>query len=186
MDIENAQLFCSRLKELRSSLNLTQKEFAEKIGASTVSISSYEIGAKTPSLDMLLTIAKTFSVSIDWLCGISDTPNQAGEIKTYSELICLLLSILNNANLDSDIVFLNSPSKYGFPPTIEPYVFPYIYINDEKIRTFFREWEDLSRLLRSGTIKQELYQLWLNDKLQSLRIPISQQNIIAEEGLPFN
>lgn len=186
MDIQNAQLLCSRLKELRSSLNLTQKEFAEKIGASTVSISSYEIGAKTPSLDMLLAMSKTFNVSIDWLCGISDTPNRAGEIKTYSELISLLLSILNNADLDSDIVFLNSPSKYDFPPSTEPFVFPYLYINDEQIRTFFREWEDLSRLLHAGTIKQELYQLWLNDKLQSLCIPLSRQNSIAEEGLPFN
>ena len=65
---ENATLLCSRLKELRSSLNLTQKEFAEQVGASTVSISSYEIGAKTPSLEMLLSIAKTFHVSLDWLC----------------------------------------------------------------------------------------------------------------------
>ena len=40
MDSENATLLCSRLKELRSSLNLTQKEFAEQVGASTVSISS--------------------------------------------------------------------------------------------------------------------------------------------------
>lgn len=185
MAIQNAQLLCSRLKELRSSLNLTQKEFADKIGASTVSISSYEIGAKTPSLDMLLTIAKTFNVSIDWLCGISDVSNQAGEIKTYSELIRSLLSILDNADLDSDIVFLNSPSKYDFPPSTEPFIFPYLYINDEQIRTFFREWEDLSRLLHAGTIKQELYQLWLNDKLQSLCIPLSRQNIIAEEGLPL-
>lgn len=186
MDIQNAQLLCTRLKELRSSLNLTQKEFAEKIGASTVSISSYEIGTKTPSLDMLLTISKTFNVSIDWLCGVSNTPNRSGEIKTYSELISLVLSILNNADLDSDIVFLNSPSKYDFPPSTEPFVFPYLYINDEQIRTFFREWKDLSRLLHSGTIKQELYQLWLNDKLQSLCTPLSRQNSIAEEGLPFN
>lgn len=186
MDTKNAQLLCARLKELRLSLNLTQKEFAEKIGASTVSISSYEIGSKTPSLDMLLTIAETFKVSMDWLCGISDTPNRTGEIKTYSELISSLLSILDNANLDSDIVFLNGPSKYDFPPSPEPFVFPYLYINDEQIKTFFREWEDLSRLLHAGTIKQELYQLWLNDKLQSLRIPLSRQNCIAEESLPFN
>ena len=31
MDSENAALLCSRLKELRSSLNLTQKEFAEQV-----------------------------------------------------------------------------------------------------------------------------------------------------------
>ena len=51
---------------------------------STVSISSYEIGAKTPSLEMLLTISKTFHVSLDWLCGLSNTQSRKGEIKNFT------------------------------------------------------------------------------------------------------
>lgn len=186
MDPENSTLLCSRLRELRSSLNLTQKEFAVQIGASTVSISSYEIGAKTPSLEMLLTISKTFHVSLDWLCGLSNMPNRPGEIKTYAELIETILTILENETLDSDVVFLKSPSNYDFPPSEHGYIFPYVYINDEQVKTFFSEWHEMSRLLNERIIKKELYQLWLNDKLHSLAVPIVAKNCIAEEGLPFD
>nr|DAK89255.1 MAG TPA: Helix-turn-helix XRE-family like protein [Caudoviricetes sp.] len=185
MDSENATLLCSRLKELRSSLNLTQKEFAERIGASTVSISSYEIGAKTPSLEMLLTIAKTFNVSLDWLCGLSDMQNRPGEIITYADLIKSILSILKSENLDADIMFSESPDDYDFPPSLTSYSFPYIYINDEKISTFFSEWQEMTRLLKNNIIKEDLFNLWLNDKLSSLSMPISKHNCIAEKGLPL-
>ena len=57
MDEKTSSVISARLKELRTDLSLTQKEFAQKINASTVSISSYEIGAKTPSLDMLIKIS---------------------------------------------------------------------------------------------------------------------------------
>ena len=187
MDSENATLLCSRLKELRSSLNLTQKEFAEQVGASTVSISSYEIGAKTPSLEMLLSIAKTFHVSLDWLCGLSDTQSKSGEIKNYSKIVKNILAILETENLDADIVFSQSPENYDFPPSPNGYTFPYVFINDVKITTFFSEWQEMTRLLKNNVIKKELYQLWLNDKLQTLStIPISKSNCIAEEGLPFD
>ena len=187
MDSENAALLCSRLKELRSSLNLTQKEFAEQVGASTVSISSYEIGAKTPSLEMLLSIAKTFHVSLDWLCGLSDTQSKSGEIKNYSELVKNILAILETENLDADIVFSQSPENYDFPPSPNGYTFPYVFINDVKITTFFSEWQEMTRLLKNNVIKKELYQLWLNDKLQTLStIPISKSNCITEEGLPYD
>lgn len=187
MDSENATLLCSRLRELRSSLNLTQKEFAEQVGASTVSISSYEIGAKTPSLEMLLAIAKTFHVSLDWLCGLSDIQSKSGEIKNYSELIKNILAILETENLDTDIIFSHSPEAYDFPPSPNGYTFPYVYINDTKVATFFSEWQEMTRLLRNNVIKKDLYQLWLKDKLQSLSsIPIAKNNCIAEEALPFN
>ena len=42
-------------------------------------------------------------------------------------------------------------------------------------------------LLLNNIIKKDLYQLWLNDKLQTLStIPISKSNCIAEETLPFD
>ena len=187
MDSENAALLCSRLRELRLSLKLTQKELAEQVNASTVSISSYEIGAKTPSLEMLLTISKTFHVSLDWLCGLSNTQSRKGEIKNYAELIKNLLAILEDENLDSDVIFSECPSNYDFPPVQNGYIFPYLYFNDTKISTFFSEWQEMIRLLKNNIIKKDLYQLWLNDKLQTLStIPISKSNCIAEETLPFD
>ena len=39
----------NRLKELRTHLNLTQQEFADKLGTSRNNIAGYEIGRRSPS-----------------------------------------------------------------------------------------------------------------------------------------
>lgn len=56
---------------LRTNLNLSQIAFAGKIGIKQSTLSSYEKGNASPSLDILVTIAKQFHVSIDWLLGVS-------------------------------------------------------------------------------------------------------------------
>ena len=44
------QVFADRLRELRKSLNLTQKEFADKIGITAAALSSYENNQINPSI----------------------------------------------------------------------------------------------------------------------------------------
>ena len=56
-----------RLKELRESKGLTQKEVAEIIGYSEISYARYENGKREPSLNTLLTMSKYFNVSINYL-----------------------------------------------------------------------------------------------------------------------
>lgn len=87
MDAKFSEQLSAHLKELRSDLQLTQKEFAERINASPVSISSYEIGAKTPSLEMLIKIATTFNVSLSWLCGLSPRKSMNKVFNTYTDII---------------------------------------------------------------------------------------------------
>lgn len=63
-------MFADRIKELRLQHKLTQREFAERAGISTTTLISYEKGGKTPSYDILVRLANTFSVSLDWLCEV--------------------------------------------------------------------------------------------------------------------
>lgn len=56
---------------LRTNLNLNQSEFSRKIGIKQCTLSSYEKGKVSPSLDVLVSIANLFHVSIDWLLGVS-------------------------------------------------------------------------------------------------------------------
>lgn len=67
-------MFYERIKELRISLGVNQVEFGRRISASKQCISNWESGYIQPSIDMLIRIAKTFSVSTDYLLGLSDTP----------------------------------------------------------------------------------------------------------------
>ncbi len=56
-----------RLKILRKKLNLTQQEFANKIGSKRNTIAKYETCANTPSTAVVSLICKTFNVNEEWL-----------------------------------------------------------------------------------------------------------------------
>lgn len=65
-------MFEERIKELRLSLGLNQIQFGRKLFVTKQCISNWENGNIQPSIDMLIKIAKTFSVSTDYLLGLSN------------------------------------------------------------------------------------------------------------------
>jgi len=69
------QNFSFRLKELRLSSNLTQKQLSEKVKISERGIQAYELGEKKPGMDVLITLADYFNISMDYLVGRSDIQN---------------------------------------------------------------------------------------------------------------
>ena len=62
----------NRLKELRKSKGLLQREVALNIGVSTQSYGYYENGINKPDPDMLIRLADFFNCSIDYLVGRED------------------------------------------------------------------------------------------------------------------
>ena len=58
-----------RLKELRESRNLTQKQVAEIIGYSVLSYARYEKGEREPDISTLKKLADYFDVSVDYIIG---------------------------------------------------------------------------------------------------------------------
>ena len=71
--------FSDRLKELRISRNLTQKDVYEGIGMSMLGYQRYEYGTREPAYQNLLALADYFDVSLDYLVGRSD--KEKGGIK---------------------------------------------------------------------------------------------------------
>jgi len=68
--------FSERLKELRSSRNLTQKQIYEAVGLSPLGYQRYEYGAREPAYQKLIALADYFNVSLDYLVGRSDDPTR--------------------------------------------------------------------------------------------------------------
>lgn len=56
-----------RIKKLRRYFDLTQREFAEKIGTHRNNIAGYETGKRLPSESVISSICRTFNVSDTWL-----------------------------------------------------------------------------------------------------------------------
>lgn len=83
-----------KLKKLRMTRNLNQKEVAEAIGVSVGMVSKYESGLKNPSVDTLTKLADYYNVSIDFLKG---NENQMSELEIeFPEGVQLLKKALNN------------------------------------------------------------------------------------------
>ena len=57
----------SKLKELRESKDLSQKELGDLLNVGQRSISRYENGVADPDLDTLCKLSKFFHVSIDYI-----------------------------------------------------------------------------------------------------------------------
>ncbi|GHU60104.1 hypothetical protein AGMMS49975_28770 [Clostridia bacterium] len=72
-------IFITRLKELRKSKNVTQKQTAEEIDIAERQYQKYELGENKPSYDVLIALADYFGVSLDYLVGRSDEPTVHGK-----------------------------------------------------------------------------------------------------------
>nr|DAM73999.1 MAG TPA: helix-turn-helix domain protein [Caudoviricetes sp.] len=65
-------MFNKRLREMRMKRNLTQQRLADTIGVALRSYQCYETGTRTPNYDLLVLIADTLDVSLDYLLGRDD------------------------------------------------------------------------------------------------------------------
>ena len=64
--------FSARLAHLRKTKFMSQKAFAESIGARQGMISKWESGDVVPTFEYLMRICKKHRISSDWLLGFSD------------------------------------------------------------------------------------------------------------------
>ena len=105
-------------------------------------------------------------------------------MSTYSDVIRVLTSIVNTQNLITEIGY-DTPDIAGdfFFGSDAPKIGA-IRFNDTKITQFFDEWNDMLKLLKKGTIKNSLYELWLKDQLDKYNIPISSANQLWVSDLP--
>ena len=70
--------FNARLRELRTSRKLSQRDLASCLGISKSSVNMYECGNREPGIDTLEAIADFFNVDLDYLSG------KTSEIKSFS------------------------------------------------------------------------------------------------------
>lgn len=79
--------FGEKLRSLRASINMTQKELADKLSISPSAIGMYEQNRRVPDTEMLLKIAFLFNVTTDYLLGISDIKNSSSTNPIFTQQI---------------------------------------------------------------------------------------------------
>lgn len=64
-----------RIRYLRERRDISQKDFAKKIGVSNVVMNRYESGDRKPDGEMIAKIAMVLETTADYLLGLTDDPN---------------------------------------------------------------------------------------------------------------
>lgn len=64
--------FRERLKELIQERNLTIKKLSEETKIPRTTLNNYTLNLRTPKIDVLVTLAVYFKVSVDYLLGLED------------------------------------------------------------------------------------------------------------------
>ena len=67
---------CKRIRDIREDSDKTQKQIAEVLGIKQQQYSRYENGTDEIPLHYLVTLARYYNLSLDYLAGLVDTPRK--------------------------------------------------------------------------------------------------------------
>lgn len=93
-------MIADTIRELRLARNWTQAELARRLGITRNGVNAWEQGLSTPSLASVIELSKVFSVSSDYLLGLTelDTISVSGLSSHDVALITELVSSLQEKN----------------------------------------------------------------------------------------
>lgn len=148
--------FAKQIKKLRKSLGMNQKDFAAKLDIRQSTLSSYENGAISPSTDMLMTIAKQFHVSIDWLCGLSEAE---APLNTISDIIDFFFKLEKIRDIKFDIN-ISSNAKGVQTTGISFFAEDNEHPLNLEICNFLASYADNRSSFESYFTSKEMYELW--------------------------
>lgn len=66
--------FGQRLKKIRQENNLTQKQFAKRVGITERGVQRYEAGERKPTFDVIVSILDNVDVDANYLLGRTNNP----------------------------------------------------------------------------------------------------------------
>lgn len=77
----------TRIRDLREDRDLTQEELSKKLYMHKTTYTNYEQGKHTVPLDFAVTLAEFYSVSLDYIAGLTNYPQGKNKPKFSNEQI---------------------------------------------------------------------------------------------------
>ena len=153
MEINNVTIG-NRIKELRTSKNLTQEDIAKMVKVSKATISNYEKGKVSPPIELLIKLAERYDVSIDWLCGLSN--EEIPRLMSYGDAFFRLVEIDKVIGFSvEDVTFFSNLRGTAV-------------LFEATLTKALEEYQEMVNLRDNNTISEHLFNLWISDKVQQL------------------
>ena len=100
----NIGITTQRIKELKG--NLSQEQFASKLNMSQSNMSKI-LNGMPPSASTLISLAKEYDVSVDWLLGLTDRKSRKAfpsrENITYADVLVVFDKLMESNSITEDI-----------------------------------------------------------------------------------
>lgn len=154
--------FGKNIKKIRSIQKLSQANFAEIFGLSRASIGAYEEGRAEAKLDLIIQIAKYFSITVDDLINKEITVNQLYHFNIFDE------KFTNKINIGSEVL---NTLEFSKTPVV---ICQDLLINE--VETLIKESANYISLPHQG--KDNLAILVSRDAFKYLPVEISNNDII--------
>lgn len=167
-----------KLQYLRKDMSLSQKDFADFLGIPQPSLSAYENNRNSPTVDVLINIAKKCNISLDWLCGISSSKHT---LSSLSDIADVLYALLETEDIKLDIEIHDHLPNDEETETEKWYTSITVYGNDTKhehnaslcniIRKVTNDFDDLE----SYSLSKEMYDLAKEKTKDYYTLPLKQK-----------
>ena len=82
-----------KLKKLREARGMTQAQVGARIGISKTMVSAYETASKTPSVEVLVRLARLYGASVDYLVSL-DAPKTLNVSTLDDETVARLAAFI--------------------------------------------------------------------------------------------
>lgn len=152
-----------KMKNLRVASGMSQKDMAAKLDLSVPSYSNYENGYSEPPMEILQKFCEILNVSVSDLFGFNVPANTKSNLKTYSDILRLIIS-LKKAGLNVDCSV--TPNKETRRLRAD------IIIENPQMSAMLSKWNELNDDLEKNKIDSDEYNIWLEDLMSSFNIPI--------------
>lgn len=152
-----------KLKSLRNASGMSQKDMAAKLGLSVPSYSNYENGYSEPPIEIIQQFCEILNISISDLFGFNVPSNTNTNLKTYSDILRLIL-IFKKAGLPVNCSVNANKETRRLEASIT--------IESPQMSAMLSKWNELNEDLEKDKIDSDEYNIWLEDLMNSFNIPI--------------
>lgn len=152
-----------KMKNIRIASGLSQKDMAAKLELSVPSYSNYENGYAEPPMEILQKFCKILNISVSDLLGFTVPTNNQSNLKTYSDIMRLIIT-LKNAGLPVNCSVKANKETRRLTATIN--------VESPQISAMLSKWNELNEDFEKDKIDSEEYNIWLEDLMNSFNIPI--------------
>lgn len=162
------EIFSERLVKARKKRQLTQKAAAALIGIQASSLSAYEGGRKTPSVEIAMQIAKAYEVSLDWLVGNANAVENTTDsevlfkIETKGEFIRVLSSLCMSP------IRCQVQTRYG-DNSFSSYAEITFFTDTDWLPNYVDKFNQIAEAVKKAGLDEEVLDAWVTKQVNEVK-----------------